>query len=89
MAGCAGDACCVDRYAGAVFAAAGRLLFAANRKMLLMRRASWRLIEIRQIDIWTGDQMSTEVVMPQMGESIAEGTITKVVEEGWRTRRTR
>jgi len=25
----------------------------------------------------TGDKMSTEVVMPQMGESIAEGTITK------------
>ena len=24
-----------------------------------------------------GEQMSTEVVMPQMGESIAEGTITK------------
>src|SRR5215213_9973065 len=37
-----------------------------------MQHASWRLIKCR-----FGEQMSTEVVMPQMGESIAEGTITK------------
>src|ERR1043165_2271478 len=38
-----------------------------------MQRASWRPTEIDK----PGDEMSTEVVMPQMGESIAEGTITK------------
>ncbi len=41
-----------------------------------MRRGSWRHIEISDSDK-PGDEMSTEVVMPQMGESIAEGTITK------------
>src|ERR1041384_3118667 len=38
-----------------------------------MQRASWRPTEIDK----PGEEMSTEVVMPQMGESIAEGTITK------------
>src|ERR1041385_7415162 len=38
-----------------------------------MQRASWRPTERNK----PGDEMSTEVVMPQMGESIAEGTITK------------
>jgi pyruvate dehydrogenase E2 component (dihydrolipoamide acetyltransferase) len=52
-----------------------------------MRRVSSPLIEIlnlkseieSQNEIWVlfGECMSTEVVMPQMGESIAEGTITK------------
>jgi pyruvate dehydrogenase E2 component (dihydrolipoyllysine-residue acetyltransferase) len=41
----------------------------------LTQRASWRLTEINSKQ--AGDEMSTEVVMPQMGESIAEGTITK------------
>src|SRR5215813_8506841 len=41
-----------------------------------MRRASWRRINL--CNLWIdGEEMSTEVVMPQMGESIAEGTITK------------
>src|SRR5690348_8663132 len=40
-----------------------------------MQHASWRRIEIKRNR--DGDEMSTEVVMPQMGESIAEGTITK------------
>ena len=39
-----------------------------------MRRANWRRTEIEKS---AGEEMSTEVVMPQMGESIAEGTITK------------
>src|ERR1043166_8731725 len=38
-----------------------------------MQRASWRPTEIDK----PGDEMSTEVVMPQMGESIAEGTIKR------------
>src|ERR1043166_2359529 len=38
-----------------------------------MQRASWRPTEIDK----PGDFMATEVVMPQMGESIAEGTITR------------
>src|SRR5882724_8839994 len=42
-----------------------------------MRHASWRRIDFLPRIFADGEQMSTEVVMPQMGESIAEGTITK------------
>ena len=46
-------------------------------KDVVEQRASWRHIEPRILRMNTGEEMSTEVVMPQMGESIAEGTITK------------
>jgi 2-oxoglutarate dehydrogenase E2 component (dihydrolipoamide succinyltransferase) len=41
----------------------------------LTPRERLRLIEIQENQ--AGEKMSTDVVMPQMGESIAEGTITK------------
>src|SRR5581483_3079325 len=40
--------------------------------------ARWRrLLKTENSKLDTGEVMATEVVMPQMGESIAEGTITK------------
>src|SRR6202165_5419526 len=84
MAGCSGHARGFARHPGTLFAAAGRLLLAAGKGCFgcgeetrcLLRfvasRTSPRLNEIR-----FGVIMATEVVMPQTGESIAEGTITK------------
>src|ERR1700738_4111028 len=84
MAGCPGHARGFARHPGTLFAAAGRLLLAAGKGCFgcgeetrcLLRfvasRTSPHLNEIR-----FGVIMATEVVMPQMGESIAEGTITK------------
>src|ERR1044072_1014727 len=70
MARCAGNSHRIDRHAGAVFAAVGRLLLAANKRRRRRSTQAGGLLK-------TGVEMSTEVVMPQMGESIAKGTITK------------
>src|SRR5690242_15857557 len=79
MAGRAGDSRCDDRYPRALFAAPRRLLLAADERR---RQRGAQAGGLLAIDLHgkhgpDGDEMSTEVVMPQMGESIAEGTITK------------
>src|ERR1044071_9946194 len=71
MVGCAGVASRFDRYARALLATSRRLLLAAGEgRVGCGSKACCLLIVI-------GEILSTEVVMPQMGESIAEGTITK------------
>src|SRR5439155_2665709 len=92
MARCAGGAGRLARHAGAIFAAARRLLFAASHGRFgrgaeiggllayagpFRRRTNARRTSPVSKRNQIGVIMATEVVMPQMGESIAEGTITK------------